>query len=47
MSKYTTEVRYICESEAGLTVSGGANEVENVIALAIPKVFNFDFLLKV
>ena len=43
MSKYTTEVRYICESEAGLTVSGGANEVENVIALAIPKVFNFDF----
>ena len=43
MSKYTTEVRYICESYAGLTKSGGANEVDDIIAKAIPTVFNFDF----
>lgn len=43
MSKYTTEVRFICESSAGLTKSGGANEVDEIIAKAIPKVFNFDF----
>lgn len=43
MSKYTTQVRYICESYAGLTESVGFNDVNNVIELAIPKVFNFEF----
>lgn len=43
MSKYTTEVRYICESYAGLQESVGFNEVENVITQALPKIFDFDF----
>lgn len=32
MSKYTTEVRYICEYEAGYTESQGSNDVDTVIA---------------
>lgn len=40
MSKYTTEVRYICESYAGLTESAGFNSVNEIIELAIPKIFN-------
>lgn len=43
MSKYTTEVRYICETSAGLDTSVGANSVDEVIAKALDKVFNFDF----
>lgn len=43
MSKYTTEVRYICESSAGLKKSGGYNSVKEIIAKAIPKIFDFDF----
>ena len=43
MSKYTTEVRYICESYAGLKNSVGFDSVETVIAAAAPKVFNFSF----
>ena len=43
MSKYTTEVRYICESEAGLEESVGGNSVNEVIALARPKIFNFSY----
>ena len=43
MSKYTTEVRFICETFAGLSDSVGYNDVETVISKAIPKVFNFDF----
>lgn len=43
MSKYTTEVRFICETEAGLTESKGFNDVHNILTLAAPKVFNFDF----
>ena len=43
MSKYTTEVRYICEVSAGLKKSGGYNSVKDIIALAIPKIFDFDF----
>lgn len=43
MSKYTTEVRYICESYAGLSESVGFSSVESVITKAIPKVFDFDF----
>lgn len=43
MSKYTTEVRFICESAAGLTNSTGYDGINNVIAKAIPNVFSFNF----
>ena len=43
MSKYTTEVRFICEHSAGLTDSVGYSGVDEVIGKAIPKVFSFDF----
>lgn len=43
MSKYTTELRYICETYAGLTESAGLNDVDSIIAAARPKLFNFDY----
>jgi hypothetical protein len=43
MSKYTTEVRFICEQASGLSESKGYNDTNSIIDLAIPKVFNFDF----
>lgn len=43
MSKYTTEVRYICEHFSGLTESVGYNDVEQVIKNCLPKVFDFNF----
>lgn len=43
MSKYTTEMRYICETEAGLSESAGYSKIKDVIAKAIPKIFDFDF----
>ncbi len=43
MSKYTTEVRFLCEFEAGLTESKGYNTINEIINIAYPKIFNFDF----
>lgn len=43
MSKYTTEVRFICENYAGKQESVDGMEVNDVIALALPKIFDFDF----
>ena len=43
MSKYTTEVRYICENAAGLTESVGFNSIDSILTEAAPLVFNFDF----
>ena len=43
MSKYTTEVRYICEHAAGLDESKGYSDVDEIIESAIPNIFNFDF----
>lgn len=43
MSKYTTQVRYICETAAGLSESEGQVSVKQIIAAAIPSVFDFDF----
>lgn len=43
MSKYTTEVRFICESLAGNSESVGGNGIDSVIQRAIPKIFDFDF----
>lgn len=39
MSKYTTEVRFICESKSGLEVSGGSGDVDNVISKSWDKIF--------
>ena len=43
MSKYTTEVRYICETSAGLKKSGGYNSVKDIIANSRAKIFDFDY----
>ena len=43
MSKYTTEVRYICETSAGLGESVGYSNIGMVIKNCLPKVFDFDF----
>lgn len=43
MSKYTTEVRYICEVAAGLVESADYTGVEDVIKKALPSVFDFSF----
>jgi hypothetical protein len=43
MSKYTTEVRFICENYAGLTSSVDGDRISDVIEKAREKVFDFDF----
>lgn len=42
MSKYTTEVRYICETYAGLDESVGYDGIEEVINKSYLKIFNND-----
>ena len=42
MSKYTTEVRNICETYAGRTERGDYTDVDTCIDLAIPKIFDVD-----
>ena len=43
MSKYTTEVRFICETASGLTESAGLNDVES---LGVKFSVTFLFLMK-
>lgn len=43
MSKYTTEIRFICETEAGLTESSGFNSIDDILNKSCSKIFNFDF----
>jgi hypothetical protein len=43
MSKYTTEVRFICENSAGLHESEGADNIDSILDKCWNKVFNFDF----
>lgn len=43
MSKYTTQVRFICETAAGLSESEGQASVNKIISAAIPSVFDFNF----
>lgn len=43
MSRYTTEVRYICETAAGLDESVGYSNIEQVINNSLAKIFDFDF----
>ena len=45
MSKYTTEVRYICEYYSGATESAGFNSIEDILNNSWNKVFDFDFPL--
>lgn len=45
MSKYTTEVRFICENAAGYNESQGFNNIEAILTKSAPKIFNFDFPL--
>lgn len=39
MSKYTTEVRFICESKAGLSESSGSDNVDDIVSKSWDKIF--------
>lgn len=43
MSKYTTEVRYICEAESGLSNTDGYASIEDIISASRKKIFDFDY----
>lgn len=43
MSKYTTELRFIAETEAGYTESQPFSMIDTVMAAARPKIFSFDY----
>lgn len=43
VSKYTTEVRFICEHLSGLSESVGEADVDQVIGGARPKIFDFNY----
>ena len=43
MSKYTTEVRYICEKASGFDESKGFADVDTIIAESLDKIFSFSF----
>lgn len=43
MSKYTTEVRFICETAAGLDTSEGYLKTKDIIEKARPTIFDFDY----
>lgn len=42
MSKYTTEVRFICEEKSGLTESAGESSVDSIVTNACPVIFDAD-----
>lgn len=43
MSKYTTELRFICETLCGYTESQGLSKVEEIISKSAPLIFDFDY----
>lgn len=43
MSKYTTEVRFICEQSLGLRESEGLNSFKDIIERSVRNIFDFDF----
>lgn len=43
MSKYTTELRFICETTAGLTDSEGYTSTREIIEKSRAKIFDFDY----
>lgn len=45
MSKYTTEVRFICEQKAGLKGSVGASDVDEVLSKSWNKVVTSNFVI--
>ena len=45
MSKYTTEVRFICETAAGYDESKGYSDIETIIAAARSHIFDFSYPL--
>ena len=44
MGKYTTEVRYICESYAGLEESAGYDSIDEVVEKSYRKIFKTDMI---
>lgn len=44
MSRYTTQLRFICETLAGNSESEGETNIETIISKARPKIFDFDYL---
>lgn len=45
MSKYTTELRFICEEKAGYSESQDGSKTEEVISKSVNKIFNFNYPL--
>lgn len=43
MSKYTTEVRYVCEVESGLVESKGFNDIDTILTNCRSHIFNFNY----
>ena len=43
MSSYTTELKTICESYAGFSDIAVYDNIDSIIAKALPKLFNFNF----
>lgn len=43
MSRYTTELRFICENACGLDLSEGYTSVDDIVAKARTKIFDFDY----
>lgn len=43
MSKYTTELRFVCESLCGYAESQELSKVEEIIAKSAPLIFDFDY----
>lgn len=43
MSKYTTEVRFVCEQAAGYNESQPYDKINEIIQKSIPKIFSFNF----
>lgn len=43
MSKFTTELRFVCETMAGNTSSQELSKVDDIIEAARPQIFNFDY----
>lgn len=43
MSKYTTELRFICETKAGYVESQGYEKINEIISAARTSIFDFDY----
>lgn len=43
MSHYTTELRFVCETAANQTASGGYDDIDSIIAAARTNIFSFNY----